>query len=119
MLINFFGIQLQVIDNGDGTSTLEIMFDPGLADMSCWKIDLAGNVADLTGDTDCMVRGLAGDTNGDQNTNLIDMAQTKSKNGSDPTVPGNAKFDVNVDGNINLIDMALVKSLNGHSASCP
>jgi len=99
--------------------TLVVEFDPGLPDETCYQIDLAGKIAGLVGDTDCRVRVLAGGTNGDGWVNLIDMAQTKSKNGSDPTVPGNARFDVNVDGNINLIDMALVKSLNGNSASCP
>ena len=57
---------------------------------------------------------LKGDTNGDESTDLIDMAQVKSLNGvllDDNT----AKFDVNTDGQINLIDMALVKSLNGNS----
>jgi hypothetical protein len=102
----------------DGT-TLVIEFNPGLPDEACYRIDLATHLPCLTGDTDCLVRGLTGDTNGDGNTDLIDMAQVKSMNGADPTVPGNARFDVNVDGNINLIDMALVKSLNGHSASCP
>jgi len=55
------------------------------------------------------------DVNGDGRVDLIDMAQTKSMNGADPTVPGNARFDVNGDGSINLIDMALVKANNGKS----
>ena len=72
----------------------------------------------MAGDADCLVRGLAGDTNGDGFANLTDMAQVKSKDGQ-PVVPDNIRFDVNLDGAINLTDMALVKSLDGHSASCP
>jgi len=106
-------------DHGDGTYTLEAQWDPPLPDQSCYRIDLAGNIPELQGDTDCMVSGLVGDTNGDGDTNLIDMAYVKSMNGADPRVPGNARFDVNTDGNVNLIDMALVKSLNGGSATCP
>ena len=107
-----------LIDNGDGTYTVWAEWDPGLPDEACYEIDLADNVVGLIGDTDCLIVGLQGDTNGDGNTNLIDMAQTKSKNGQ-PVLPDNIRFDVNLDGNINLIDMALVKSLNGGSATCP
>ena len=108
-----------VIDNGDGTYMVVAEWLPGLPDETCYQIDLAGNVLGLLGDTDCMVLGLTGDTNGDQFTALIDMAQVKSLNGADPTLPGNARFDVNADGYINLVDMALVKSLNGNSVTCP
>ena len=78
-------------------------------------------VLDLAGDTDCLVRVLAGDVNsenGDGYTNLTDMAQIRSKDGQ-PVMPDNVRFDVNFDGAINLTDMALVKSLNGGSATCP
>ena len=98
--------------------TLVIEFEPGLPDQACYRIDLAGNVVGLAGDTDCLVRALAGDTNGDGYTNLTDMAQVKSKDGQ-PAFPDNIRFDVNLDGSVNLTDMALVKSLDGNSASCP
>jgi hypothetical protein len=101
-----------------GGYTLEIGFSPGLPDETCYRIDLAGVIDGLVGDTDCRVRCLIGDVNGDQNTNLIDMAFVKSKNGA-PVLPDNIRFDANLDGAVNLIDMALVKSLNGHSVSCP
>lgn len=92
--------------------------DGGLPDEQCYRIDLKDNILCLLDDTDCLVRGLAGDVNNDGSTNLTDMAFTKSKNGQ-PVLPDNIRFDVNLDGSINLTDMALVKSLNGHSAPCP
>jgi hypothetical protein len=113
--------------NGDHTLVMNWIYpgDPatGLPDERCYRIDLQGCIANLAGiplggDTDCMVRGLVGDTNNDEKTNLIDMAQTKSRNGK-PLFGSDIRFDVNLDGSINLIDMALVKSLNGNSASCP
>lgn len=99
--------------------TLRIIFDPPLPDEGCYEIDLAGVIDGLIGDTDCRVRGLQGDINGDSSTNLIDMAAVKAMNGADPVEPGNARLDVNTDGAINLIDMAAVKALNGGSVSCP
>jgi hypothetical protein len=101
----------------DGTM-LVLEFADGLPDEACYLIDLAGIITGLGGDTDCVVRSLVGDTNGDGSANLIDMAQLKSMNGQ-PVLPDNIRFDVNLDGAINLIDMALVKSLNGNSAGCP
>ena len=90
----------------------------GLPNGACYRIDLAGHVQGLVGDTDCLVRGLAGDVNGDASTNLIDMAWTKSKN-SLLVLPDNVRYDVNMDGVVNLIDMAWVKSWNAGSATCP
>jgi hypothetical protein len=99
--------------------TLVAEWPPGtLPDQTCFRFDLTGLIDRLTGDPDCLVKSLCGDTNGDGNTNLADMAFVKSKNGA-PVVPDNVRFDVNVDGQINLADMALVKSLNGGSATCP
>ncbi len=108
-----------VIDNGGGNYTLELLWAGGLPDEACYNIDLTGklNYA-VPGDADCMVKVLVGNTNGDNNTDLIDMAQTKSKNGT--SVAGDdVRFDVNLDGHIDLIDMAMVKSLNGNATSCP
>ncbi len=78
--------------------------------------DLDGN--QLTGDNEVYIQVLEGNTNGDDHTDLIDMAQVKSKNGS-PVAGADVRFDVNLDGRIDLIDMALVKSRNGGSATCP
>ncbi len=96
---------------GNGTR-LEIEFAGGLPDAGRYKIDLAANISCLTGDTDCEMGVLAGDTNNDRHADLIDMAQVKNMNGE--LASQNPRFDVNLDaGTINLIDMALVKSLNG------
>lgn len=62
---------------------------------------------DINGDG--VIDAIVGDVNGDKDTNLIDMAFVKSKNGDNSDL----RFDVNLDGSVNLIDMALVKSLNG------
>ncbi len=90
-------------------------------DASCLAIHLRGLV-DFDGHEllgpDARFAVLAGDTNGDGRTDLIDMAQVKSLNGA-PVATDNAWFDVNLDGHIDLIDMALIKSLNGHAVACP
>jgi hypothetical protein len=92
----------------------------GVPDASCLEITLTG-VVDL--DNRPVLGGrvrlasLAGDTNGDGLTNLVDMSQVKNMNGA--TVPeGNVRFDVNTDGSINLIDMGAVGSLNGSWGGC-
>ena len=108
-----------LVNHGDGTSTLVVEFAGGLPDEGCYWINVAGNIPELIGDTDCLVRGLVGDANGDGSTNLIDMAVVKTRNGSDPSDPGMVRYDVNLDGQINLIDMAAVKALNGNSVTCP
>ena len=107
-----------LLHNGGGNYTLIAQWDPGLPDEACYDIDLSGNIPGLTGDTDCLVRGLVGDTNGDRSTSLIDYAMLKQRNGQSPLAIG-ARFDVNTDGRINLIDFALTKGLNGNSAFCP
>ena len=56
--------------------------------------------------------------NGDGMTNLTDMAQVKSENGT-PVAGLDVRFDVNVDSRINLTDLAVVKGLNGGAAACP
>jgi len=110
-----------VIDNGGGSYTVVAQWTAGLLlDEHCYKIDLAGKVdCDLTGDTDCSVRVLEGDTNDNTDTNLIDFAQVKSLNGTDAAAAGMARFDVTCDGDVNLIDAARVKSLNGNDCDCP
>ena len=105
-------------------TTLVLVFDPGvLPEATCYTIDLAGTVEDLgaqplTGDTDCMVRSLVGDTNGDGSTNNTDKSQVASMNGY-PPFPDNIRLDVNMDGTINNTDKSLVASLNGHGVTCP
>lgn len=93
----------------------------GTVDASCYGIDITNSIpgADPDYDRTCELRVLAGNTNDGTTTDLVDMADVKSRNGDDPTLPGNARYDVNVGGSIDLVDAALVKSLNGGSLSCP
>ncbi len=104
--------------HGGGSYTLIAEWSGGLPDQVCYKIDLAANIPDLIDDTDCLIKALEGDTNGDNYTDLIDMAQVKSKNGS-PVAGDDVRLDVNLDGHVDLIDMAMVKSLNGGWVACP
>jgi len=76
------------------------------------EIRWSGTGPDI-GRFEIVILKIPGDTNGDKEMNLIDVAQVKSMNGADPTAPGNARFDLNSDDNINLIDVALCKSLGG------
>lgn len=101
------------------TSRLVRLFAGGLPDYACYRMDLSANLPGLGGDTDCMVRGMPGNTNGDHRTNLIDMSHVKSMSGSDPAVPGNAKFGLNLDGKINLIDMSAAKNMSCPPLTCP
>ncbi len=94
----------------------------GIPDESCVDLtvtgleDLAENA--LVGDNDVRIKVLLGDVNGDNYTDLIDMAYLKHMHGEalDETT---ARFDLNLDGQIDLIDMALAKSRNGHAVACP
>lgn len=104
---------------------LTIEFEPPeeLISGQCFVIDLAGKVESksgqpIAGDTDCMIRVLTCDLNGDGAQNNSDRAFIASKNGH-PVVPDNIRFDVNLDGAINTTDRAMVSSLNGTSVSCP
>lgn len=102
-------------------STLEIRFEPGAIPDGCYRIDLGGAV-ERDGvapgcDTDCVIRSLVGDTNGDGRTNFIDLAMVKARLGEN-VVPGNIACDVNLDSTLNMIDVSLIKSLVGASASC-
>jgi len=90
----------------------------GSVDQSCYTIDLSAAIDGLTGDADCTVAVLLGDTNNDKSANLTDMAQVKSKNGQTAAAAG-ARFDLNLDGSVNLTDMAQAKSRNGNSVTCP
>ena len=104
------------LDNGD--MTLVIEFESGLPDETCYRIDLAGKVVGLAGDTDCLVSGLVGDTSCDLATNNTDKSQVASKNGYSP-FPDNIRLDVNLDGMINNTDKSLVAARNGRGATCP
>jgi hypothetical protein len=117
-LVGHAATSTSVVDNGDGTCTLEIAFVGGLPDEGCYLIDLGAAIAGITGDADCMVIGLVGDTSGDGITNVNDFTQVRAMNGT-PILVNSARFDVSTDCLINVNDATLVRSLNGGTASCP
>ena len=81
---------------------------------------LVDGEATTFGRTRCLIRALVGNTNGDNNTDLIDASQVKFMNGvSLVSPPANARFDVNLDGTIDLIDVAVARHHNGKSVTCP
>ena len=51
----------------------------GLPDQRCYRIDLGANIACLKGDTDCLVRSLTCDVNGDGLVDSDDVQQAKSQ----------------------------------------
>lgn len=90
---------------------LSILFYPGmLPDRKCYNISVAFDTVmpNLTGDLDCDVRLLAGDTNQNGVINLGDVLYIRSQDGNlaDDT---NCPLDVNVDGFIDSLDWAAVK----------
>jgi hypothetical protein len=103
-------------------SVVTLSFAGGLPDQSCFRIDLAGSVTGLAGqalvgDTDCAVRVLAGDINGDGMVASGDITQVKSRSGQSAAV-GNVRFDVNSDGQVASGDISQVKSKSGKFVGC-
>jgi len=119
----------ELADNGGGSYTLAAEWLPGLLpDQACYRIDLTGRFGcPITGDPDCLVRALIGDTSGnppapgypDGFTNLIDANAVYNLNSVVPIPPERARFDLNTDGVVNLIDYNAVYNFNGNSVSCP
>lgn len=95
-----------------GNRMLVIEFADGLPNKACYRIDLAGQIVDLAGDSDCLIRATVGDVDGNGYTNLTDVAQVKMRNAAPTGEDQNAKYDVNLDCAINLTDVATVKMLN-------
>jgi hypothetical protein len=97
-------------------NTLQILFDPGdLPDQTCYTINIAGAVQstvgiNLAGDTDCKIRSLVGDVNGNGTVNTTDMSLIKSKVSPPLDVTTGPQYDVNLSGIMNTTDMSLVKS---------
>lgn len=133
VLVNPAGIT--VVDAGGGVyataavmsdpDTLDITFPPGaLPNLKCYRIDLDACVQNsagqpLAGDTDCWVRGLTADVNNDGSVTISDTNFIRSKNGANPAIPGNARFDLNTDGAITISDSNMARSLNGNAAVPP
>ena len=67
--------------------TLEIVLSPALPDHGCYTISIPGAVQNLAlqppgGDTDCVVRSLAGDVTGDGVITLSDAVMVRGTPGS-------------------------------------
>jgi hypothetical protein len=101
--------------------TMTITFASGaLPGDGCYIITIGQGTTDatITGDSDCKVRMLQSDSSGDGIVNLLDAAQTKSRN-TRPVTADNCKSDQNLTMGINLIDAAQAKSRMGRRALCP
>lgn len=111
----------QIINGG---FTLAATFAEGVVpDGACCVMDLAGAIKDacgdpLVGDTNCMIRVLAGDVDGSGAVDQLDMSGAASMNNK-PLLGPNIRFDVNLDGRIDLTDVAMVKVHRGGTVTCP
>jgi hypothetical protein len=120
-------------DNGGGSYTLDLVFNPPLPTAldspnvyGCYRIDLASNISGLTGDTDMRFNVVVGDVSADGKTLLNDFALTKLRAQVVPFAvdPGNLadiRKDISNDGQIVLNDVALTKlnQGNGRILTCP
>jgi hypothetical protein len=90
-----------------------------LPDQGCYRIVVGpGTIsANLVGDTDCMVRTLLGDADGNGVVEQADVDAIRAKL-SQPAV-ASPRLDVTTTMGINLIDMSLAKSRFGKYAVCP
>ncbi len=111
----------------DGPQSLKIAFAPGdLPDQACYTVDIAGavrNPASLapTGDTNCMIRALEGDTTGDGIVNLSDVINTWVHIGANFAT--NPAYDMNLSATtIDAADMLFAKARVAsppRQVSCP
>ena len=96
------------------STTLELTFTAGqLPNLGCVKITLGASTFNetITGDVDCNIRVLAGDTNGSGTVNTTDQAQTKAQvSMSFPPCGFDPKFDINLSGSITTTDQAAIKA---------
>lgn len=90
--------------------TIAIQLVPGqLPDQTCYTITLGAVITQpLTGDTDCMLRALEGDTMGDGRVNLSDAVSAKARIGQ--SVPATVAFDLDLSGAIDMQDALYAKS---------
>jgi hypothetical protein len=106
--------------------TIAISFNAGaLPDQKCYTITVgAGTVMQpLSGDLDCRVRALVGDTTGDGKVNLTDVILARVGSLSSLTAASAPRLDVNLSGGaIDLGDMLFIKSLvtsPAREVACP
>ena len=103
-----------LIDNG---TTLVIELS-GSTDATCCTIDVSACVASLVGDSDFMVRILAGDVNSDGVVSNSDMIAVRVRRGQSVT-EDTCRYDVTCDGVIGNSDMIQIRGRRGHQVSCP
>ncbi|HUU69749.1 MAG TPA: dockerin type I domain-containing protein, partial [Planctomycetota bacterium] len=60
---------------------------------------------------------LPGDVNGDCVVNILDLIAIRNRQGQDPAIGENGKYDINGDGRINILDLILVR--NRLNTQCP
>jgi hypothetical protein len=107
------------------SDTIQILFNAGvLPDEGCYTITIAaGTISEnLFGDTDCNIRSLVGDANGNGTVNTTDQSVIKSKISPPINVSTGPQYDVNLSGAINTTDQSLVKSrvtAPAKTALCP
>jgi len=126
------GINVSDGVNGYGTTsvttvddnTIAINFDPGvLPDQKCYTITIGpGTVTKtLSGDNNCMVRALVGDSTGNGKVNLGDVLFTRKK--LNQPAADNPCHDINLSGgNIDADDFLAIKNAvttPPHQAHCP
>ena len=110
----------------NGNQTLEINWSGGLPDQFCWTIDLAGHiVGGVAGDTDVMVRALAGDLDrAGAGAGTITIGDAIKVNTTflahNPCSEAAAvEADVDCNGTITIGDAITVNGMNGHGVTCP
>jgi hypothetical protein len=105
--------------------TLNILFAAAqIPNMSCININIGpGTLAEtITGDADCNIRSLAGDTNTSGTVTITDVSQTKAQLAPLQPVPPAQRFDFNLSGGLTVTDQSFVKGQNvspTKTALCP
>jgi hypothetical protein len=105
------------LENDD--QTLRIAFAPGtLPNLTTFRVDIAGAIANLIGDTDCTIIALLGDANRNGEVSDDDVALINDHLGEaveDSTVG----LDLDLDGFITPADAAIAQDHVGDGVLCP
>ena len=100
---------------------LTITFDPALADVDVFTVDLAGMESEGGGglaDSDFEIVGLQGDVDRNETTATTDASLIKPFYGQ-TTSQGTAAYDFDCSGLIATTDGSLIKPYYGNQATCP
>ncbi len=105
---------VSMLDNNTMRLTLN-----NVPDEASYRITISDGaiVEPLTGDTDCMIRSLVGDVDGDGQVSMADVRLIQSYVGQPASA--HPSFDLDLDGAINAADASYAKSRNGKEALCP